>query len=894
MGIESFFKDEASSLHEEKLLRSVFSHIQINIEAPPGSPMVNISIYKIDKNRARRAFVYDEDIILINERLKAYFSFLQSCEIGNHSYSLDLESLQVIIESLYKFVTFTIQYSFGEEIELKYSRENSLQVLQEGNIYSLSIIDEKSEEIRSLLIENKLIFPHSLLIRNVFYFLESKHIELIRVFNDNGNKVKILEEERDSFLARIHFLFPNAQFEGEQEIKTNYKLEIPQPILYIKDKDDFYEFEFKFSYKNDTVECSHQYESVFVSKRSIRNLKVESHCIDLLIRLGFYYNRSERLNLNPKDFSNSLAKLLDRGWRVIINDLTLENNISLDIEVNENEDDLDNYEVIMPEGFALKEEKNDLFFFDEVSKKLHMLTNDQKDFIKFLESFSQGKEDNKKINKKVYDLATQAYSYNNDKFISLRENIKKKLEKKLELIESVEGLNCDLRAYQQSGLAWLYNNRELGLGSCLADDMGLGKTVQVIALLTFNKFFAKEKTDLPNLIVVPRSLIFNWVQEFNKFSPRIKVLDYSSYNRRVDRESFAEYDVILTTYQIVVMDLEFIRGYSFDSVVLDEAHLIKNDKTQRYQAFLAINAKNRIALTGTPLENNLKELFNIVNFLNPQLFLESNLKAKIDSFTFNVKNVANIKSMLSPFILRRTKGEVGKELPELSEEIIYCDMSDEQKKLYEDVKESYSYLIKDSSNNRNILNAINTMRQLCCHPKAIGKDVESTKFSVLLPYLRDIVNKGQKLIVFSNFTKILMLLKEDLKKEGIDFLYLDGKVKERGALVERFQNDPKQQVFLISIKTGGLGLNLTKADYIFILDPWWNKSVENQAISRSHRLGRTEKTFCYKLICRDSLEEKILKMQEYKEKLSQAILDGQSVVEEKMSYLQLLFSGDEK
>jgi superfamily II DNA or RNA helicase len=464
-----------------------------------------------------------------------------------------------------------------------------------------------------------------------------------------------------------------------------------------------------------------------------------------------------------------------------------------------------------------------------------------------------------------------------------------KVRKELHAFEGIEPLEApptfegELRPYQCEGLGWLDYLRKFEFGGILADDMGLGKTVQVLALLQRRK--SKRQAKGPSLIVVPRSLVFNWMQEAAKFTPKLKVLDYSGTNRAALREKFSKHDLIVTTYGVLRSDIIELSAMEFDYAILDEAQAIKNAESQAAKAARLLKAKNRLAMTGTPIENHLGELWSIMEFLNPGMLGTAGVFKKHVAGASGADEAARqlLARALRPFILRRTKSQVVKDLPEKIEQTLYCDLEPAQRKLYEDLRAHYrtALLRKEASElNRSkieVLEALLRLRQAACHPGLLDPERTgdpSAKLDMLLPQLAEVVDEGHKVLVFSQFTSFLSIVREKLDAEGLVYEYLDGRTRNREERVQRFQTDPKCPIFLISLKAGGLGLNLTAAEYVYLLDPWWNPAVEAQAIDRSHRIGQTERVFAYRLIARDTVEQKILDLQQKKRDLADAILNA--------------------
>ena len=444
------------------------------------------------------------------------------------------------------------------------------------------------------------------------------------------------------------------------------------------------------------------------------------------------------------------------------------------------------------------------------------------------------------------------------------------------------GFKGQLRSYQQAGLGWLKFLQDFGLGGCLADDMGLGKTVQLLALLQERCSAPRQRH--PSLVVVPKSLVFNWHQECTRFAPRLKVLEYAGLDRAALRDSFADYHIILTTYGTLRRDAALLRETQFDYVVLDEAQTVKNPASQVARASRLLRARHRVALSGTPIENHLGDLWSIFEFLNPGMLGRSSAFKTYSSNSDDQDARKLLARAVAPFILRRTKQEVASELPKKLEETIYCELGDEQRQLYDELRMHYRSsllgLVDDqglAKSRMHVLEALLRLRQAACHPALLDKasrDEPFAKLEYLCPQLQELIDEGHKALVFSQFTSLLAIVRHQLDQREINYEYLDGQTRNRKVRVERFQNDDDCGAFLISLKAGGLGLNLTAADYVFLLDPWWNPAVESQAIDRAHRVGQARPVFAYRLICRDTVEEKIAELQTRKRSLADAILEA--------------------
>lgn len=426
----------------------------------------------------------------------------------------------------------------------------------------------------------------------------------------------------------------------------------------------------------------------------------------------------------------------------------------------------------------------------------------------------------------------------------------------------------------------------MGLGGCLADDMGLGKTIQVLALL------AGLKSDKPSLIVVPRSLVYNWKEESARFTPKLRWLDYTGFTRQTALTQTPNTDVIITTYGTLRKDIGILKEMEFEYVILDEAQAIKNAGAQVAKAARLLHGDHRLALTGTPIENRLDDLWSIFEFLNPGM--AGHLPQWKDA-----NAPAVLSKALRPFLLRRTKEQVLTELPQKTEQTLYCELGKKERALYTELRDHYRALLSKKIGNTglkkskiDVLAALLRLRQAACHPRLINPEMvtaESAKIETLVEQLKGVLAEGHKALVFSQFTSLLALARKRLEQENIVMEYLDGKTQNRKKCVDRFQTDPKCGVFLISLKAGGVGLNLTAADYIFILDPWWNPAVEAQAVDRAHRIGQTKPVFAYRLIAKDTVEEKIMQMQKDKKELADAILTENNSLIRSMSAEDLMW-----
>jgi non-specific serine/threonine protein kinase len=457
------------------------------------------------------------------------------------------------------------------------------------------------------------------------------------------------------------------------------------------------------------------------------------------------------------------------------------------------------------------------------------------------------------------------------------------------------GFTGELRPYQKAGFEWLYFLHENGFGGCLADDMGLGKTIQALVFLqSLREGCTADKNQSQGvcnacLLVVPRSLLVNWQREAARFTPGLQVLEYSGVGRDKDPSAFDQIDLVITTYGVMLRDIATLRRYNFHYSLLDESQAIKNPLSQTARAARLLQSQHRLALTGTPVENTTLELWSQFAFLNPGLL--GNLEYFKTEFAGPIEKDGDqrsaelLRKIVYPFILRRTKDQVAPELPPRSERILYCDMEPAQRKLYERMLEYYRGVVlgmldtqRFNTSHIKILEGLLRLRQICNHPRLVDEDFhgESAKFDLLLETLETLQAEGHKALVFSQFVQMLRLVRGALDERHIPYSYLDGSTRNRMQVVDEFQSNPAIPFFLISLKAGGQGLNLTAADYVLHIDPWWNPAVEMQASDRTHRIGQEKPVFIYKLIARDSVEEKILMLQDRKKALVGQIIATES------------------
>ncbi len=527
-------------------------------------------------------------------------------------------------------------------------------------------------------------------------------------------------------------------------------------------------------------------------------------------------------------------------------------------------------------------------------------------------NFSKGDGANLKLQKQHFSILNNRIGKLSDVF---QKNLKSLLSEDITELEHLpNGVNATLREYQSIGYSWMYRLYKNGFGGCLADDMGLGKTLQTLTLL---KRIGEENTEevqvntvetdvqlslfgnptssqintsfKTSLIVVPTSLIHNWINEVKKFIPSLNVCAYSGSARGELSKAVEDFDLIVTSYGIVRNDLDKFTQHQFLHLILDESQMIKNPGSKTYAAVIQLKTDNKLVLSGTPIENSLTDLWAQFNFINPGLlgslsFFQSAFQIPIEKHNDESKK-ERLQQLIAPFILRRTKQEVAKELPELSEQVISCDMNEVQEAYYEREKSKARNLVLENINSQGlkkstmqILQSLMRLRQIANHPSLIDEDYisGSGKFDEVKRHMGNLIDEEHKALVFSSFVGHLNLVADWLKEEGVNYTMLTGESRNREEIVNEFQSNPDCKFFLISLKAGGVGLNLTAASYVLMLDPWWNPAAEKQAINRAHRIGQDKNVMVYRFIAQNSLEEKILKLQERKSELADIFVNENS------------------
>ena len=749
---------------------------------------------------------------------------------GNNFYIIDMESndfhtlkelVGVIDESgLENFLTLTIKYFKNIDIEYK-----DYKVVQgEKVVPSPQLVIEKISH------DNSLYLQVTLMVSGMHYdFLKEHEIKQVAIVNNMEKKISICEIDINRISEALEDIVKLlAKNQKNLKVRSSYYLD--ESNLIIMQEKLAKEF-----IMQDLLQLASKYRVVGTDKLRKYNIKA----------------------VKPKvigNFSHSID--------------FLEGEIELEIE-GEKFSILDVLSSYKKDSYIMLSDGTSALINKKYIEKLERLFKDS---------------DKKKVKLSFFDLPL-VEELIEDKIFSEEMNRTRDFFKGINNISNynIEApkVKAQLREYQEYGYKWLSYLMDNNLGGCLADDMGLGKTLQAISVLTR----LHEKKGTKSLVVMPKSLIYNWESEIKRFSPKLKVGIY--YGNFRNKDIIKKSSVILTTYGTIRNDIEIIKDYNFDAVILDESQNIKNVNAQTTKAIMLLNAKHRIALSGTPIENNLSELYSLFRFLNPSMFGTMEEFNNYYAIPIQKENdqeaIEELKKKVYPFILRRIKKEVLKDLPDKIEKTMYIEMNPEQKKLY-DERRNYYYKMVHSQIKENglgktqffILQALNELRQITSCPEAKSVGVTSSKREVLINNIVEAVENGHKVLVFTNYINSIKNICEDLDRYGIKYLSMSGSTKDRQLLVDKFQKDNKYKVFVMTLKTGGVGLNLTAADTIFIYDPWWNKTVENQAIDRAYRLGQDRTVFSYKLILKDTIEEKILQLQESKIKLLDSLISEDS------------------
>ena len=743
---------------------------------------------------------------------------------------------------------------------------------------------------------------------------------------------KIVIAEEDWSKQLVEFILPltkqyDVQFSGIQ--KEELKNIKPEMRLMIKEKSDYLLFQPFFNYNGFDVKPEDKDRIIVPSAGKLviihRNEEVEKSLIKKIENLHSSFIHTDDNTLALKG-----ADVLKNNWFFLFADAVKDMNIpvygfdalkkyrfntakpSTKIFISSNTDwfdariDIQFGEQKVTVADVKKALANKQQFVPLQDGTLGILPEDWIRRYSMLFAVGEGKAANIKLSKYHFGVIEELYAQRNEEeiFFKLEEKYERlKEHHSVKQIDPPEHLSHVLRPYQISGFQWLNYLSEVNWGGILADDMGLGKTVQA---LSFLHHYKTEHDKLRALVVCPTSLMFNWENEIKKFTPLLSWYIHHGSPRSQQLDAFYKSDIVITTYGTLRSDIQLFTEAEFDYVILDESQAIKNPHSKVTKAASLLNAKNRLCMSGTPLQNNTFDMYAQMNFLNPGMlgcmeFFRQEFAIPIDKFG-EKEQKEHLRKLLYPFILRRTKEQVAKDLPEKSEMILFCELGDEQRKIYDAYRNDYRDKILGTVEDKGvgksqltILQGLMKLRQICDSPSIINDDEKYPNVSVKLDELGREISENignHKALVFSQFLGMLALIKDKMKELGVEYAYFDGSTSavDREKAIQRFQTDENCRVFLISLKAGGVGLNLTAADYVYIVDPWWNPAVEQQAIDRTHRIGQTKNIFAYRMICKDTVEDKILKLQERKRALAAELITDdtsfvKSLTKEDVEYL---------
>ena len=784
-------------------------------------------------------------------------------------------------------------------------------VSQRASFYEITgqlYLDDRSYDLEKL----QLRYQYFLDYNKTLYLIDNPDfLRMIGFFKKHNNKILIhqskFEEFQRTILAKLedHILVSYAYLKPAtpKQMQEN-SFDVPnEKLIYLSDEGDHILITPVVKYGNVEVPVLSKRTIYSIDSRGkpfmvARDEALELKMTSILIRQHPHFEEQ----LDQNNFYLHKSRFLDNGWFLDAFEDWRNEGITIlgfsELQHNKLNPHKAKIDIKVLSGLDWFDTSIDLRFGKEkVSLKyLHKSIRNKSKFVqlgdgtlgilpdewieKFAEYFNSGEltEDSIRIPKVNFASIAEMYE---EEFLSKEVKLElAMLNSRLADFHSINevqtpmALNGVLRKYQQQGLNWLNFLNEFGFGGCLADDMGLGKTIQVIAFILLQK---EQGNMEPCLIVVPTTLIHNWQTELERFAPTLKVHTLYGADRKKDVMGFENHDVILTSYGTMLYDIRFLKKYVFRSIFLDESQTVKNPSSQRYQAAALLKSRNKIVITGTPVENSTFDLYGQLSLANPGLlgsrnYFRDHYSTPIDKFK-DLKRAMELQKKVRPFILRRTKKQVATELPDKTEMVIYCEMEEEQRKVYDSYRNEYrnfflTHKEEDlSRHSMHVLKGLTKLRQICNSPALLKEDRfygnSSSKITLLMEEI-EAKNAQHKILVFSQFVSMLDLIGKELSHRGIAYESLTGQTKNRAEKVASFQNNEKIRVFLISLKAGGVGLNLTEADYVYLVDPWWNPAVENQAIDRSYRIGQQKSVIAVRLICPDTIEEKIMRLQETK------------------------------
>ncbi|MEJ6982248.1 DEAD/DEAH box helicase [Pedobacter sp. P351] len=850
---------------------------------------------------------------------KFYFGIKQFQNTpANERSAVQIEGLKAVLKNPLGFKFYLHHSETSENIVA-----GSLQLCNTGStVHNIEIIIEKKDpfyEVNALIRVNdakhfldavSIKYDYFLEINSRFHLAGNiKLLSAIEFFKQHNNRLLIhhskYEEFRDGILAGL---------ENDTEIKYAYlpaatpeqiienKLDQPaQRMIYLKDSDPFVELDPVMKYGDTEISILSKKQiypkSIKSSFTLSRDKEAEIAFTALILRQHPHFN--EQMEDGLPYFYLHKKHFLNEAWFLSTFEEWRNQGISIlgfnKLKENKLNPNPAKITVRLLSGIDWFNADIDVCYGKKKAtlKQLNKAVRNKSKYIsfddgtlgilpaewieKFSEYFNSGEieDDSLKIHKSNFNILNGMFEDE-----SIDGQVKAEiafLNEKLLNFESIKEvavhpeLRATLRDYQKQGLNWLNFLDDFNLGGCLADDMGLGKSIQIIAFILSQRTKRSQNT---NLLVVPTSLIFNWQAEVEKFAPSLKMHILYGANRSSDLNSFKNYELIITSYGTLLSDVRFLKNYEFNYVFLDESQNIKNPDSQRYKAACLLKSRNKIVITGTPVENNTFDLFGQLSFACPGLlgskqYFKDIYASPIDTFK-DSKRARELQNKIKPFILRRTKSQVVKELPEKTEMVVYCEMGTEQQRIYDAFEKEFREFICSKTNEDipknsiHVLKGLTRLRQICNSPLLLNDDEINEKSSAKIDTLMEQISgksANHKILVFSQFVSMLDLIKKELTARNIPFSYLTGSTKNRNQVVKEFQEEQEKRIFLISLKAGGTGLNLTQADYVYLVDPWWNPAVENQAIDRIYRIGQKKNVVAVRLICPGTIEEKIMNMQ---------------------------------
>lgn len=922
-------------------------------------------IEKVDLNKYVNTDLFDEDDKQLVQQIRKFLPYEISRYINRNSpfggiwenivqqqdEDLPLETKQLITEYLFPKLNslfeeqnhsaFVFQLPEGKQFITNALLNVNLATERIEPSFIVSKIAEGFEiNAKVQILENCYSINESENISPLFFQMDEtlylwKNIEDVTIVDKfiRNKNLKISNEDWNKYL--IDFILPltknyDVKFENIQ--KEEAKNIVPSMQIWLKEKGEYLVFELVFTYGNYAITNFEKEKVILAVDNKIlivhRNVEAENEMIGKIQALHSMF-------VKPNN-NNSLAikgvEVLKNNWFFLFIDACKEMQIPLfgfdalkHYRFNTSKPSTRIYISSETDWFDAKVEidfggqkvtvadvkkalANKQQFVPLSDGTLGILPEDWIRKYSLLFKVGEGKQDGMKLSKFQYSVIEDLYEQRNEEelFFKLEEKYDKlRYNFEIKKVEAPQHLTSILRPYQQSGFQWLNYLTEVQWGGILADDMGLGKTIQT---LTFLNYYKNTHGSLKALVVCPTTLMFNWQNEIQKFTPSLSYYTHHGSNRTALDLQTKNANVIITTYGTLRSDIKLFIEQHFDYVVLDESQAIKNPSSKVTKAACLLKAKNRLCLSGTPLQNNTFDIFAQMNFLNPgmlgsQEFFKSEFAVPIDRFGEKDQK-EHLRKLLYPFILRRTKEQVAKDLPEKQEMVLFCEMGSEQRAIYDayrnDFRDKILGVVQEQGIQKSqltILQGLMKLRQICDSP-AIIKEQDGEKYPNVSVKLDEITREitenisDHKALIFSQFLGMLALIKQRLKEKNIPYEYFDGSstTNEREKAINNFQNNNECRVFLISLKAGGVGLNLTAADYVYIVDPWWNPAVEQQAIDRTHRIGQTKNIFAYRMICTDTVEDKILKLQDKKKKLATDLITDdegfvKSLTREDVDYL---------